>query len=80
MTRKALLARLAFTSRQIISLCLISAWIAGAGMLTLPLACIGPYAVVALAVAQRRRKIRIRIALGARPSEVSARFLMVVCD
>ena len=47
---------------------------AGAGLLTLLLGCIGLYAVVALAVGQRRREIGIRIALGARPSEVIALF------
>lgn len=47
---------------------------AGAGALTLFFACVGLYAVVALAVGQRRREIGIRIALGARPSTVVALF------
>ena len=52
----------------------VSSATAGAGLLTLLLGCIGLYAVVALAVGQRRREIGIRIALGARPAEVIALF------
>lgn len=52
----------------------LSSATAGAGFLTLLLGCIGLYAVVALAVGQRRREIGIRIALGASPSEVITLF------
>ncbi|MEO7362920.1 MAG: FtsX-like permease family protein [Gemmatimonadaceae bacterium] len=52
----------------------VSSATAGAGLLTLLLGCIGLYAVVALAVGQRRREIGIRIALGASPSEVITLF------
>lgn len=52
----------------------VSSATAGAGLLTLLLACIGLYAVVALAVGQRRREIGIRIALGAHPSKVVGLF------
>ena len=52
----------------------VSSATAGAGLLTLLLGCIGLYAVVALAVGERRREIGIRIALGASPSEVMTLF------
>jgi predicted permease len=44
------------------------------GIITLFLASIGLYAVVALGVGQRRREIGVRISLGARPSQVVAMF------
>lgn len=44
------------------------------GGITLFLASIGLYAVVALGVGQRRREIGVRISLGARPSQVVALF------
>lgn len=52
----------------------LSSSTAGAGALTLFLACVGLYAVVALAVGQRKREIGIRIALGAHPTEVVSLF------
>jgi predicted permease len=47
---------------------------AAGGVLTLLLASIGLYAVVALSVGQRRREIGVRISLGARPGQVVAMF------
>lgn len=44
------------------------------GAITLLLASVGLYAVVALSVGQRRREIGVRISLGARPGQVVAMF------
>lgn len=44
------------------------------GIITLFLASIGLYAVVALGVGQRKREIGVRVSLGARPSQVVAMF------
>ena len=44
------------------------------GLIVLLLAAIGLYAVVALNIGQRRREIGIRVAMGARPSQVVAMF------
>jgi ABC-type antimicrobial peptide transport system permease subunit len=44
------------------------------GLITLLLASIGLYAVVALAVNQRQREIGVRISLGARPGQVVQMF------
>ena len=48
--------------------------VAGAGTITLLLAAIGLYAMVGLAVGQRRREIGVRVALGANTREVVRMF------
>jgi predicted permease len=52
----------------------VSGAVAAAGMVALFLASIGLYAVVAIAVGQRRREIGVRIAVGATPQQVVAMF------
>jgi putative ABC transport system permease protein len=48
---------------------------AGGGTLALLMAAVGLYAVIAVAVGQRRREIGLRLALGARPSQVLGPFI-----
>jgi putative ABC transport system permease protein len=50
--------------------------ISACGTLVLVLASIGLYAMVSVAVGQRRREIGVRVALGARASQVVAMFFM----
>lgn len=52
----------------------VSGAVAGGGLITLLLGCVGLYAVVSLGVGQRRREIGVRIALGARPRQVVLMF------
>ncbi|MEP6834933.1 MAG: FtsX-like permease family protein [Gemmatimonas sp.] len=49
---------------------------AAGGLTTLLLGCVGLYAVVALAVGQRKREIGIRVALGAQQSQVLELFFL----
>jgi predicted permease len=50
--------------------------VSAAGMLVLVLASVGLYAMVSVAVGQRRREIGVRVALGARAGQVVTMFFM----
>jgi ABC-type antimicrobial peptide transport system permease subunit len=50
--------------------------ISACGVLVLVLASIGLYAMVSVAVGQRRREIGVRVALGARPGQVVTMFFV----
>ena len=50
----------------------IAAWVGGIlGLIGMLIAAVGAYGVAAIAVAQRRRELGIRLALGARPADVA---------
>jgi predicted permease len=56
---------------------IISALLSGTGVITMILAMIGIYGVMAFSISQRRREVGVRIALGADPRKV---MLMIIRD